>query len=160
MIGRADYLSIDPKNGAIIAYLNTGKGIAQSWAQINHGKSIAAGVGVTGDGVFFADLNGDRRADYISVKNGKVVWWRNDGPSAIAKVGWKWHGPVVLHIGAAHVTPKNVLFGDINGDGTYFEYFLIVNKGLRGWWTAISTSIMAFSKIVEHSSKEVVQITK
>lgn len=85
---------------------------------MNNGKHIAEGPrgGATGDGVFFADLNGDKKADYIYVhKNGKIDWWRNDGPS---KGGWKWHGPMALHVGANHATPKNVLFGDINGDGT------------------------------------------
>lgn len=120
-VGRADYLWVDPKTGSVIAYLNTGRGITQSWAQVNHGNHIAApgAGGDTGDGVFFADLNGDKRADYIYVfKSGKIVWWRNDGPSAIANVGWKWHGPTVLHVGANHATQKNVLFADINGDGT------------------------------------------
>ena len=50
-------------------------------------------------------------------KDGKISWWRNDGPSARANVGWKWHGPLNLHVGASHVSQKNVVFGDINGDG-------------------------------------------
>lgn len=117
-IGRADYLWVNPKNGAIVAYLNTGHGIAQSWTVVNNGKHIAAGPGGTGDRVFFADLNGDGRADYIYMhKDGKFTWWRNDGPSTLAKVGWKWHGPTDFHLGANHATLKNVLFGDINGDG-------------------------------------------
>lgn len=114
-VGRADYLWVNPKTGSVIAYLNTGHGIAQSWAPVNDGKYIASGAGGTGDGVFFADLNGDRRADYIYVyKSGKIVWWRNDGPS---KRGWNWHGPVALNVGGNRATQKNVIFGDINGDG-------------------------------------------
>lgn len=71
--GRADYLWVNRNTGAIIAYLNTGRGIAHSWAPVNKGKHMAVGGG-TGNGVFFADLNGDRRADYIYVhKDGKVV---------------------------------------------------------------------------------------
>lgn len=117
-LGRADYLWVNSQTGAVIAYLNTGHGNTQSWAPVNNGKHIAAGGGGTGGSVFFADLNGDMRADYIYVyKSGKVVWWRNDGPSARAGVGWKWHGPTVLQVGTKHATPKNVLFGDINGDG-------------------------------------------
>lgn len=114
-VGRADYLWVNPKTGAVIGYLNTGHGNAQSWASVNKGRYIATNAGGTGDGVFFADLNGDGRADYILVyKDGKILWWRNDGPS---NVGWKWHGPTVLNPGAKHATSKNVLFGDINGDG-------------------------------------------
>lgn len=63
-IGRADYLWVNPKNGAIVAYLNTGHGIAQSWTLVNHGKHIAAGPGDTGDRVLFADLNGDGTDDH------------------------------------------------------------------------------------------------
>lgn len=117
-IGRADYLWVNPKTGAVIAYLNTGSGLAQNWVAVDHGKYIAAGGGGTGDGVFFADLNGDNKADYIYVHNdGKISWWRNDGASTRANVGWNWHGPIVLRVGASHVTQKNVVFGDINGDG-------------------------------------------
>ena len=116
-LGRADYLWVNPKTGAVIAYLNTGHGNAQRWAPVNNGKHIAAGGG-SGGRVFFADINGDRRADYIYVhKDGKVVWWQNDGPSARASVGWKWHGPIVLQVGIKNANPKNVLFGDLNGDG-------------------------------------------
>lgn len=78
----------------------------------------ATGAVGSGDGVFFADLNGDLMADYIYVyKDGKVVWWRNDGPSSDVKVGWKWHGPIILRIGTSNATHDNVLFADINGDG-------------------------------------------
>ncbi|MCJ1467350.1 hypothetical protein MMC07_005974 [Pseudocyphellaria aurata] len=135
--GRADYLWVNPKTSAVIAYLNTGRGTTQSWAPVNQGKYIASVVGGTGDGVFFADLNGDGRADYIYVyKSGKVVWWRNDGPSA---PGWKWHGPTELHIGASHATQNNVVFADINGDGR--DDFLIKDpKGGLELWLNIGNS--------------------
>lgn len=46
-------------------------------------------------------------------KDGKINWRRNHGPSARPGVGWKWHGSIILRVGAKHATPKNVLFGDI-----------------------------------------------
>lgn len=116
-VGRADYLWVNEKTGAVIAYLNTGSGLTQSWAPVNNGKHIAAGGGDTGGSVFFADLNGDRRADYIYLhKDGNLVWWRNDGPSARAGVGWNWHGPIPLSISGG-IDPSYLLFADINGDG-------------------------------------------
>lgn len=43
--GRADYLWVDPQNGAVIAYLNNGRGIAQSFTSVNHGNHIARFAG-------------------------------------------------------------------------------------------------------------------
>ncbi|MCJ1470335.1 hypothetical protein MMC07_008980 [Pseudocyphellaria aurata] len=132
--GRADYLWVDPKNAAVVSYLNAGHGIAQSWASVDNGLHIATGAIGRGDGVFFADLNGDLMADYIYVyKDGKVDWWRNDGPSSDPKVGWNWHGPITLQIGTNNATKENVLFADINGDGR--DDFLIKDDrgGLEAW---------------------------
>lgn len=50
--------------------------------------------------------------------DGKTSWWRNDGPSPFANIGWNWDGPISLQVGALNATQKNVHFGDINGDGT------------------------------------------
>lgn len=70
------------KTGSLIAYRNAGNGpLAVSFTPINNGKHIAAGGGGSSDRVFINDLNGDGKVEYVFVgKDGKIVWWRNEGP--------------------------------------------------------------------------------
>ena len=78
---RADYLWVDPSNGAVTAYLNSGgPGNSQNNAQVywNADGIVATGVGTDGLGVRFADLNGDGRVEYLNVHaNGAVDAWLN-----------------------------------------------------------------------------------
>ncbi|KAJ6557559.1 SGNH hydrolase-type esterase domain-containing protein, partial [Mycena capillaripes] len=92
--GRAEYLYLD-KNGAMTAFTHTG-GVIELW--INEGGPddgpnaakvtwlpqgiIATGVGSSGVGVQFADLNGDGRAEYLDVDypSSAVNAWLNGCP--------------------------------------------------------------------------------
>ena len=78
---RADYLWVDPSNGAVTAYLSSGgPGNRPENSQIYWIADgvIATGVGTDGSGVRFADLNGDGRVDYLNLQaNGAVDAWLN-----------------------------------------------------------------------------------
>jgi hypothetical protein len=74
--GRAEYLYVN-KDGSVEAYLNLGSkeqganAGKVSWAAQG---TIAAGVGMGRENVVFADVNGDGRADYVTIsrKDGSV----------------------------------------------------------------------------------------
>ena len=77
--GRADYLVVDPLNGAVTMYRNGGPGDGTKWIWYPTAKPIATGVGYNGRAVRFADLNGDGRAEYIglSMNGGRLESWNN-----------------------------------------------------------------------------------
>ncbi|KAJ6595095.1 SGNH hydrolase-type esterase domain-containing protein [Mycena vulgaris] len=122
--GRAEYLYLD-ENGAMTAYLNLGSSDGGLGAA-NVGW-LAQGVvatgpanGATRDNVILADVNGDGRADYITVTHtgGVVELWINgggpdNGPNA-AKVVWLPQGVIATGVGTSGM---GVQFVDLNGDG-------------------------------------------
>jgi lysophospholipase L1-like esterase len=57
--GRDDYIWVDAKSGAAALYLNTG-----DFAKWNDVGRVASGIGA-GEGVRFADIDGDGKADYL-----------------------------------------------------------------------------------------------
>lgn len=120
--GRAEYIYVHDDSSAG-AWLNLGgPDDGQNAAKVSwlaQGQ-IADGIGKDGDGVRFADLNGDGRAEYLWVDNstGAVTAYLNlgapdDGPNA-AKVSWLPQGVIATGVGVSH---DNVIFADINGDG-------------------------------------------
>ncbi|KAL8830972.1 MAG: hypothetical protein Q9170_005496 [Blastenia crenularia] len=134
--GRADYLWVDPKTGAMRASLNRIGLIENNWLPVYDGKDLVTGVG-KGEGVHFADVNGDGRAvrdtlvyrvsgapstiltmnqEYLYVyDDGHVDMWINGGP--IGSGGWNFYGPTQFAAGnVAKANQKNVMFADINGD--------------------------------------------
>ncbi|KAJ6610677.1 hypothetical protein B0H10DRAFT_1953701 [Mycena sp. CBHHK59/15] len=122
--GRAEYLWLD-ENGAMTAYLNLGSSQGGTGAA-NVGwlpqGVVATGPanGATRDNVILADVNGDGRADYLTVTHtgGVVELWINgggpdDGPNA-AKVVWHPQGVIATGVGTSGA---GVQFADLNGDG-------------------------------------------
>ncbi|KAJ7804831.1 hypothetical protein B0H14DRAFT_2383470 [Mycena olivaceomarginata] len=122
--GRAEYLWLD-ENGAMTAYLNLGSptgGLAAANVDWLPQGVVATGPanGATRDNVILADVNGDGRADYLTVTHtgGVVELWINgggpdDGPNA-AKVVWFPQGVIATGVGSSGV---GVQFADLNGDG-------------------------------------------
>ena len=117
--GKANYLIVDDKTGAVTAYLNGGANPSANlgwvWIQIN---KIASGIG-DGAGVRFADFDGDGKADYAWVsEGGAVTLYLNGGQNSAAPNGWLWvpapNNPVATGVGAAR---DEVRFADLDGDG-------------------------------------------
>ncbi|MFH8886326.1 FG-GAP repeat domain-containing protein [Streptomyces californicus] len=138
--GRSDYLVVGA-NGSVDAWLNRGGDGNGGWSPL--GQVAKGGTGATGDQVRFADVNGDRRADYLAVAaNGAVTAWLNKGGDGNG--GWTSAGQIASGVGS---TGDQVRFGDVNGDG-YADYLMVeptgavnawVNKGGTGTagWTAV-----------------------
>ncbi|KAL5325508.1 hypothetical protein ACEPPN_006635 [Leptodophora sp. 'Broadleaf-Isolate-01'] len=133
--GRAEYLRVHP-NGSVEAWLNLGgPDNGPNAAKVNwlYNGFVATGAGVPGSSVVFADLNGDGRAEYLSIAaNGAVTCWLNlgpigdNGPNA-AKVGWLPQGVIATGVGALR---NNTVFADINGDGK--ADYLTINRSGSG----------------------------
>ncbi|MCF3105187.1 VCBS repeat-containing protein [Streptomyces roseoverticillatus] len=123
--GSADYLIVDD-NGAVRAYINKGGDGHGTW--INKGI-IAKGTGAPGSRVRFADIDGDRKADYLVVEdNGAVHAWTNSSDDT--KDGWKDRGIIATGTGA----PGNkIRFADINADGKA-DYLVVEDNGSVHAW--------------------------
>lgn len=76
--GLADYLIIDPVNGSTHAYISNGPKANPPWSYKDIGV-VAYGVGVGGHAVIFADVNGDKKADYLKVDpaTAAITAWLN-----------------------------------------------------------------------------------
>lgn len=121
--GRAEYLWVD-SIGAVTAYLNLpapdqGPNAAKpGWLPAG---VIATGVGGKRENTYFADIDGDGRADYLYVSHvdGSVKEWYNaggpdNGPHAANVVWIPNTRPIASGVGT---DGKGVQFADLNGDG-------------------------------------------
>lgn len=104
------------KNGGPPPTEGTGSDKSWLWYPINGGFPIATGIGIPPRQVRIADLNGDGKADYITVdpKTGAVSWYENGGPRDGG--GWVWYprGKVAGGIGDG----AGVTFADIVSEHT------------------------------------------
>ncbi|KAL4886051.1 hypothetical protein BJY04DRAFT_213590 [Aspergillus karnatakaensis] len=132
--GRDDYLWVS-KAGAVKAYLNTPGASEDEVIWMPQGE-IASGIGKDGDGVQFADMNGDGRDDYLWVsKEGAVICYLNKPGKERGKPSWHpigetARGEIASGVGASR---DRILFGDIDGDGR--DDYLVVGDGgqLEAW---------------------------
>ena len=109
--GRTDYLTFS-SSGAVQVYLNRGGDVSggAGWQPLGQ---VAPGTTADASRVRFADLDGDRRADYIMLDgNGAVVTYLNRG-------GDGYGGYLGLGRTAPGVTTNTglVSFADFTGDG-------------------------------------------
>ena len=119
--GRAEYLWVHP-DGSVDVWLNQQKPTeTASTLAINWFKQTmsATGIGRDGQGVRFADLNGDGRAEYLYVDDiGAVTVYLNgggkdNGPNA-GNIVWIPQTQSATGVGGHR---NNTVFADINGDG-------------------------------------------
>ncbi|WP_131741945.1 GDSL-type esterase/lipase family protein [Actinomadura roseirufa] len=110
--GKDDYLVLND-DGSVDAWRNAGGDQDGRPGWIPMGK-IASGVGTEpSDTVTFADIDGDRRDDYLVVHSmGQVDAWRNVGGDQNGRPGWIPMGRVASGTGE----PGAVTFADIDGD--------------------------------------------
>ncbi|WP_155355878.1 FG-GAP-like repeat-containing protein [Acrocarpospora macrocephala] len=131
--GNADYLTINAA-GQVWAWMGERFAGPERW---DPQGMIAAGVsGGTLEGLRFADLNADGKADYLMVDpQGRVRAWGNRLPSVI----WTEWGEVAA--GVPGGTREELRFADLNGDGRD-DYLLVDPQGrVRAWGNAFPSKI-------------------
>ncbi|KAH8886549.1 hypothetical protein GQ53DRAFT_657685 [Thozetella sp. PMI_491] len=119
--GRCDFLSVDKVTGAVRMWLNNWDGSSRTWKFVDQGivsgsAGCSQGYGVIENdlGVRFADLTGDKKADYLCIeKNGHVTGYLNRGMSS-GKVNFEDIGQIKI---ATNYDRQNVRWNDVNGDG-------------------------------------------
>ncbi|WP_433797580.1 FG-GAP repeat domain-containing protein [Actinoplanes sp. CA-252034] len=124
--GRDDYLVIGDQ-GQVKAWLNSGTGNQVTWT--SQGE-IATGVGAAGGTVFFADINGDRRDDYLVMgEHGQIrAWLNNRGGDGSA---WLSRGQIASGVGHPG---RQVELAEINGDRRA-DYLVLDDQGdVRAWF--------------------------
>jgi lysophospholipase L1-like esterase len=124
--GRADYLVLAP-NGAVTAWINNGGDGGGGW--IGRGV-IATGTGAPASQVRFADIDGDRKADYLVLAdNGQMSAWVNN--NAATGGGWISRGLVASGTG----NPATMVqLANFNCDGRV-DYLVVApsNGQLQAW---------------------------
>ncbi|WP_232295108.1 FG-GAP-like repeat-containing protein [Parafrankia sp. EUN1f] len=120
--GRDDYLLVSPE-GRVRAWLNNLP--SRTWTELGE---VAAGVpGGTRENLRFADIDGDRRDDYLMIgAQGQVRGWLNALPSK----RWTELGEIASGIG---LHDSMITFADIDGDGRD-DYLSVSDRGrIRAW---------------------------
>ncbi|MGW6007779.1 FG-GAP-like repeat-containing protein [Streptomyces sp. NPDC055210] len=129
--GKADYLQVEP-NSSVKAWLNHGPSSGGGdWGWAPQG-TIASGVGVPGNQIRFADINGDRKADYIDVEaNSSVKAWLNSGPSSGGgDWGWLPQGTIASGVG---VPGSQIRFAPVYGSGRA-DYLAVADTSAVKVW--------------------------
>ncbi|KAJ7185457.1 SGNH hydrolase-type esterase domain-containing protein [Mycena filopes] len=139
--GRSEYIYME-ENGAMTAWLNiagpnNGPNAAQPGWLAQGVVATGPANGVTRDYIILADINGDGRADYLTVDKttGAVAAWINGGgPDEelnAAKVSWIFQGTIATGVGDIG---WNIQFADLTGDGRS-EYIDVAynTSGASAW---------------------------
>lgn len=111
--GKSDYVWLVPTNGALVAWRNVNG--AGAYEPINNAGIIAEGTG-TAYGVHLVDLNGDKKVDYVVLRDdGTIQAFLNYGQIDDGEYFW----PELKQdkFAPGGTTAHNVIFGDLNGDG-------------------------------------------
>ncbi|HEY0193006.1 MAG TPA: FG-GAP-like repeat-containing protein [Kofleriaceae bacterium] len=124
--GKADYLVL-ADNGAVSAWINNGGDVGGGWS----GRGvIATGTGAPASQVRFADIDGDKKADYLVLAdNGQMSAWVNN--NAASGGGWVGRGLVASGTG----NPASVVqLANFNCDGRV-DYLVVApsNGQLQAW---------------------------
>lgn len=118
--GKADYLWVNPDTGELTCWINNYPGLYSP-----AGTNQAPRIGIIADGagpgnqVFFADMNGNGKADYLVVdpNTGSVTVYWNEGPDPTAENGWRFNPGGIIATGVEHANLATLRFADTNGDG-------------------------------------------
>ena len=119
----AGWVAPPPSGGPVTGWASEG---VVAGGTINPGDSVR---------ILYADINGDRKADYLVVRsNGSVEAWLNGWPT-LDEVGYYWwqQGVIATGVGAPDV---NIRFADLTGDGRA-DYLLLHDDSAVNLWANI-----------------------
>ncbi|WP_327064721.1 GDSL-type esterase/lipase family protein [Kitasatospora sp. NBC_01302] len=128
--GRADYLAVDPANGAVTAWMNGGPDGKGGIVWIPKGE-IATGA-APGSEVRFADVWGSGRADYLILDpaTGAITDYINAGTDSSGNIVWIPYGQIATGVGAPGSQIRLApLYGSARAD------YLVVNPdtSVQAW---------------------------
>ncbi|UZN03804.1 FG-GAP-like repeat-containing protein [Cellulomonas sp. S1-8] len=120
--GSADYLVLNA-DSSVQAWLNGGPGTGDELTWFPQG-TVATGVGVSGDRIRFADIDGDRRADYLDVDptTGNTRMWRSTGV-------WQWEPRGSITTGSS----TRAVYADLDGNGSADYLQIQADSSVQAW---------------------------
>ncbi|MEU9891570.1 VCBS repeat-containing protein [Sphaerisporangium sp. NPDC051011] len=124
----ADYLVVGD-NGDVSLWRNNDVTTGGSWGpQVKYVSDLNSAGRVE-----FADIDGDKDADYLVVSPGGVVTaWRNDKVASVGGSGW--HKLGMIADGVEMFSSERVTFADYDGDGDDDDYLVVSDAGkVRAW---------------------------
>lgn len=121
--GKADYIAV-ADNGSVKVWLNRGGDNNGGWDPLG---SVAQGTG-SGRQVRFADMDGDRKADYMVVSDGGAIgFWANNGGDN--RGGWGCGCKIAN--GVAQLS--TIQFADFDGDGRADYISVALDSSVKVW---------------------------
>lgn len=112
--GKADFMIIDDKTGAVTGWLNGGSTSFPEYRKI--GEIATGATAQPGDKIVIGDFTGDGRADYMIVgSTGTVTGLVNRRVVDSLIPRWSYH--VTVADGPSGATQQYVRMVDLNGDG-------------------------------------------
>jgi hypothetical protein len=128
--GKDDIISVDAK-GRARAWMNKGLGKWESIGEISPGFPD---VDLSDSRIEFADVNGDKRADYLIIYGGGAVKaYLNNGNLPNPVEGQRiWQEGITISPGVGEPGRK-VRFADLNGDG-YADFLVLYDGGAAKAW--------------------------
>lgn len=126
--GHADYIVVGD-DGSLDVWIFEGGGLSGGWD--HRVPKVASGVGIPGSQVRLADVNNDKKVDYLAVaSNGSVRVWLNNGGDTATNAGWGYIEKYAAGVGAP---AGQVYSADMNADGR--ADYLVVGPGgsVREW---------------------------
>jgi hypothetical protein len=121
--GKAEVITVEP-DGTVHAWHNIAGFAPMPWG----GDSVVIGTGFDPNNTFLADLDGDRKADLISIHpNGEVHAWHNI--AGFAPMPWGGDNVII----ATGFTGPTTKFGDLDGDGKADVISIHPNGEVHAW---------------------------
>ncbi|KAL8899225.1 MAG: hypothetical protein Q9207_006306, partial [Kuettlingeria erythrocarpa] len=119
--GQADYIMVAPQSASMAVFANNG----------------TTDASVAGDGIWFADMDGDGLDDKIWISlDGHISVWLNGQANAQASHGWVWFAqnerqPISTGINARR---EQYRLADVDGDGKADMLIVDLNTGAISAW--------------------------
>ncbi|MEU3063893.1 FG-GAP-like repeat-containing protein [Streptomyces subrutilus] len=126
--GRSDIVWVSP-TGAATVWLNRNDNGKTVWT---YRGEFAMGTGQGPDRVFFADLDGDHKDDYLVIRPDHTIdAYINRGGDTVGSDGWKPGWEPRPNYGRGTDTPVDrIRFADIDGDG-HADYVRLLDFGTK-----------------------------